>query len=494
MADEIPREIELKLAFRPRDRRRLEQELSGSVSPPQRLVSTYFDTSDRRLAEHGLSLRVRRNGVGRIQTLKALDRGPAAAAERNEWEWRIAGDRPEPALLAETPFAGLLDDSSLLVPRFRTEVDRSVHLLKPAKRIRIEAALDDGLIIAGERQEALHELELELKRGRRDALYDFALRLNEIVPLTFATESKFDRGEALKTGQAAGAAKTATPELGREMPVDRAVKIVLVTALGGLLANLAPTLQGGVEGLHQLRVSLRRLRADLVLFKPLLDTDQARRANDALRRMGRILGDARDWDVFALETLPTIAAKGRTWPHLLLQPAEIKRKAVRATVEDILLGPELTALVLSLAAWIERGLSADDGPVRRVAAGLLDRVARKARKRGKHLRRLDGPELHAVRKSMKKLRYAVAALAPLFDKRDVARYLDDCKSLQKLLGRINDAAAAERLAAETVSPQRKDLQGPKLSLEKWVRGRQRRAQGKLGDAWSDFRAARPFWR
>jgi hypothetical protein len=53
----------------------------------------------------------------------------------------------------------------------------------------------------------------------------------------------------------------------------------------------------------------------LVLFKPLLKREITQRENDALRRLGRILGDARDWDDLVLETLPAIARKDpdKTW-------------------------------------------------------------------------------------------------------------------------------------------------------------------------------------
>jgi inorganic triphosphatase YgiF len=500
-SDGAPREIELKLAFRPADRDRLERLLSGTPSPPQHLVTTYFDTGDRRLAEHGVTLRVRRVGDVRTQTVKALEAGPGAAAERGEWEWPVTDDRPDGARLAETAFADLLAPAARLTPLFRTEVDRSIRVLMPDAGTEVEAAIDEGRILAGEREEPLHELELELKQGHRKELYRLAARLHEAVPLTIATESKFSRGYALRLGHPGGAAKPRAPALARATRTGDAFRRIVRGALGSLLANLAPTLRGDTEGLHQMRVSLRRLRADLVLFKPFLDPDRAAAMNDRLRRLGRILGDARDWDVLVLETLPTILAKapGETWPYALQQAGATHRRAAHAAVEQSLDAPAFTALVLQLSASLEdtdagflREQAPTTRPVSRVAPALLERLAGKVRKRGKHPGRLSGPKLHALRKSMKKLHYGVAALEKLFERREVERFLKGCKSLQKILGRINDAIAAERLVVQA-SQGRKDLVVSVEALTAWSRRRRKKDRRKLDRAWSRFEDARAFW-
>jgi CHAD domain-containing protein len=286
------------------------------------------------------------------------------------------------------------------------------------------------------------------------------------------------------------------------MAADQAFHDIVGSAVGGMIANLAPTLRGDVEGLHQMRVSLRRLRAHLVLFKPLLRRDKAEWVNRHLRDLGRVLGEARDWDVLMLETLPGIAHKhpDDTWPYVLQQAGDARRSAARSLVELKLRTPEFTALVLSLAA----SFAEDDGgflngskavrrPIGRMASKLLDRLARRVRKRGKHVRKLDGLELHALRKSMKKLRYGIAALESLFGGKKLKKYLKVCESLQALLGKINDAAAAERLIAQTTKQTRPDLAEPASLLRAWARRRRERHRRRLGRAWTKFRAASPLW-
>lgn len=53
-----------------------------------------------------------------------------------------------------------------------------------------------------------------------------------------------------------------------------------------------------------MRVALRRARAALKLFEPLLDASTVESFDAQLRRFGHLFGTARDWDVFCLEVLP----------------------------------------------------------------------------------------------------------------------------------------------------------------------------------------------
>ena len=67
-------ESELKFIFEPKDLPKMKAlPLLNDALPQanyQRLVSTYFDTPDRYLWKHGVSLRVRQNEQGLVQTLK----------------------------------------------------------------------------------------------------------------------------------------------------------------------------------------------------------------------------------------------------------------------------------------------------------------------------------------------------------------------------------------------------------------------------------------
>ena len=99
-----PREVELKFQLPPGSRAALESSHAFDAAHPKqhRQVSTYFDTPDSLLDEAGLTLRVRRTGNSRIQTVKSRSSGRGVATSRSEWEWPIDQDVPDVGLLAET--------------------------------------------------------------------------------------------------------------------------------------------------------------------------------------------------------------------------------------------------------------------------------------------------------------------------------------------------------------------------------------------------------
>ncbi len=82
---------------------------------------------------------------------------------------------------------------------FVTRVDRSVALLRLPKGDEIELALDEGVVEAGDATAPIHEVEMELKSGEPDHLYQFALDLLETVPLKIGYIRKGDGGYKLVT-------------------------------------------------------------------------------------------------------------------------------------------------------------------------------------------------------------------------------------------------------------------------------------------------------
>ncbi|MEO8714509.1 MAG: CYTH and CHAD domain-containing protein [Acetobacteraceae bacterium] len=325
-----PEEIEIKFRLPARARAAIRRH--PALSPPRASlpearaeVTTYFDTASGRLGEAGASLRVRRTADGRLtQTLKLGPIAEGPAARRAEWEWPVAIEAPDLGPLAAIDgaeaFAGL---DGTLVPLCATEIDRTVWRIAAADGTTIEAALDRGRIRAGKRRVAVSELELELKSGSPGVLYRLALELAESVPLCLEPASKAERGARL-AGLAGRAAST--PEnvaLDREMTGAQAFCRIIGAAVGHMRVNLEPAVRGHVEGVHQVRVAARRLRAAIALFKPLLEPDTAGPFNSELRRSGQVFGAARDWDVFVTETLPRAEADGLApeWLRLLAAAA-----------------------------------------------------------------------------------------------------------------------------------------------------------------------------
>jgi triphosphatase len=82
-------DVELKLWVAPEEIVALRNHPHFSGSPhnptPQILDSIYFDSDDRLLRDHGLTLRVRHVGDKHVQTIKSTDHG-VGLFERSEWE------------------------------------------------------------------------------------------------------------------------------------------------------------------------------------------------------------------------------------------------------------------------------------------------------------------------------------------------------------------------------------------------------------------------
>src|SRR5215207_8160611 len=264
----IATEIELKLSARARDlpavTRMLEARANGRANGRRaRLVSTYFDTPDHELARRGLALRVRERGGRYVQTVKSGEcpDGTAdgiadgTALARGEWEDPIGGPSPDP----HAPESGRLlpaEAVDRLAPLFRTEIVRRTIWLKPTRATRIEAAIDQGMILAQGRDagEAITEIEFELKRGDVAAVHAAAVDLD--------------------------------PGLTGHQALQRIAR----ACLDQMQQNEAAVLAGLPEGIHQMRVALRRLRAVLAAFGPMLPKRQRRCLTAELLRLGEALG------------------------------------------------------------------------------------------------------------------------------------------------------------------------------------------------------------
>ncbi len=498
-----PSEIELKLRLTQDAGGILERApaFAGTVPEQRRETTQYFDTPELALAAHGFTLRIRSSGNRRVQTLKTTASEPGAASHRGEWEWEV--ERAEPALdrLAETPAAAVVPDvARRLRPVFVTEIERRGRRLRIDAGTEIEAAHDRGRIAAGDADENVDELELELKQGAPAALYRLAIALHETVPMRLAPESKAARGYRLRTGRAPQAVHAPKLRLRRKVRANEALRAIVGSIIGGILANVAAAEAGEPEGIHQLRVGLRQLRSALVLFAPMLEPNATRLFTDELRRLGRVFGARRDRDVFCLETLPALLESGAAaWTGPLRTLAEHDREAAQVPVLEALHGPDFTSLALGLATWcedgvVEPGLLGDKRWGKRldsVAPGLLDRLAGKVAKRA---RRTDRPErLHDLRKSLKKLRYATEFAGSLYGRKAVKRYRSRCQALQEQLGTINDARVTPQLVERLLDERSLELAPAIAALTAWSARRERKARRHLHGALRGFEASAPFW-
>ena len=270
------REVELKLDVPTRSLYRLArssllQAARKKSSKPATLVSVYFDTDKLRLRDKGLSLRVRRVGRRHIQTIKQENGESGTLFSRNEWEHPIRGRQPDLDVARDAALAPVFTKKVRrgLKPIFETRVRRTIYPIQSGNS-EIELTIDKGKVEAGRQSSPLCEVELELKRGESAELFKLARMLAEEVPVQLAVKSKAEHGYALIAGRGAEAVKAAPVALTPAHSRQAAFQAIARACLRQLVANQAATLGGDAEGLHQMRVALRRLRAAISLFGDML--------------------------------------------------------------------------------------------------------------------------------------------------------------------------------------------------------------------------------
>jgi inorganic triphosphatase YgiF len=459
-----PREIELKLQLPDGAAELLPRvaPLSEVAGRTTRLDATYFDTSDRLLQKHAMALRLRRVGRQWVQTLKVDDSARGGLSSRSEWESPAKLRRGKPqidlSLLHDTPLPALLAKhaASSLLPVFRSKFVRTAWLVN-FRKSRIEVAMDRGTIEAqrdGRRvAEPIAELELELKEGRAEDLVRLALQLagrgRRALALVPLARSKAARGyrlaDAAATPPTKAAARGFVQVLDPKMSSGAALRAIIAHGLDVLLANTDALRDlHDPEYVHQARVALRRMRSALRLF----DREQADFPSalaDEMRWAARLLGNARDWDVFAGQTLPALIAGAHQEiganAQALADRAQKRCDAARSAVASELASARYAQLVLRVQAW-----TLTKPPDGRTLERLAPRALRKASARllaaARFFAALSPERRHRVRILAKRLRYALDFLSVALPKSATEQYVAALSDLQDVLGELNDAAVA----------------------------------------------------
>lgn len=431
-------EMELKLEL---DAAGME-DLSGSdlladapIAVSQRAI--YFDTPDQALLDAGLSLRIRKEGERRVQTVKASG-ATAGLFVRPEWEFDVADDEP---VLDHTSLVRALigNGADAITPVFVVENERRQWMIGS-----IEISLDDGRVIAGDRETPFVEVELEHKAGDPAAIFALARRIDAVAPVQLGVMSKAERGYRLR-GPALAASKAHRVALDEGMTAASALQAIGFACLRHYRLNVPLVLDHqDAAALHQARVAIRRLRSALTIHKTVFTDRALPRLNAELRWLAAELGKARDIDV---------VLKSTSEEDIRAQLLEA-RTAAYDTAGLALQSARARGLMIDLAEWLSMGewlrddanAEAQTTPVLGFAARTLRKLRKKVKRQGHNLEALDDESRHELRKTAKKLRYATEFFAALYDrKRDrrrFKRFLAALEGLQDSLGDLNDLSAA----------------------------------------------------
>ncbi|MCG5242623.1 CHAD domain-containing protein [Azospirillum doebereinerae] len=505
------REVELKLHVAPADLARVAglpavREGADGPATVSHLRTVYYDTPDLRLFASGIALRVRRDGDRFIQTLKTVNSATpgdsAAVAVRREWEWTVAGEAPDVSVLTASGVAGLVpaDAQGALRPLFVTDFRRTAVLVRPDPATAIEVAVDEGHVTAGSETLPISEVELELKAGRVGRLFDLALRLQQAVPMRIGTESKAELGLRLVTGRLPPPVESEPLALSPVTTVAEAYRHILRHALRQFLANEACALAGGdVEGLHRMRIALRRLRIAHRLFAPVIASPEADRLVAESRTLAKRLGPARGWDVLLAGVIDPLSSSPKAPAGLALLAATARNAGAGPAREAVaaILAPHCAATVLALAAWLEDGRwlgeadkerrAALNAPVTTVAPVWLSlRLA----KLGKTAKIPDEPkDREKLRRRLRTLRYVAEFFRGLYAEAATLPFLAALDSLLAALDADHDAATGRRMLAALPGADAATV----AATAAWIDRQADKRRKALPDLWKRFRDTPVFW-
>ncbi|MGD9529607.1 CHAD domain-containing protein [Pseudonocardia sp.] len=235
-------------------------------------------------------------------------------------------------------------------------------------------------------------------------------------------------------------------------PAPHHVRAALDLRLRAMLRHDPGTRDGtDIEELHQMRVSVRRMRATLKAARPLLDAAWADGLRAELGWLGRALGPVRDLDVMLLRLRGEAAAlpdRERAAAEVLVGGLETEHAQARITMLAALNAPRYTALVERLADAVRLPLPTPSATQSRPE--LIDLVRKEVRRLAKAVERAgdDPPDevLHALRIDGKRVRYTGELVEPAMGRkqaRSVKQLLTATADLQEVLGEHQDACVAE---------------------------------------------------
>ena len=396
----------------------------GEPMPARIFVSTYHDTSDLRLARHGITFRHRVEDGTRLWQLKI----PSGEA-------RIELEVPGPPARPPSELTGLLaahlrDQPLVRVARLRTR-------RQGVRKDGAEIVEDSVSVFEAQRvTRRFREVEIELLDGDERTLQRLArlLRKAGAKPGVFrpklyqALDLVFDREPRT---------------LGADAAPGEAVGLALVEQHWNLLDHDPGTRFGAdPEDLHQMRVATRRARAFLRAARELLEPVWAEGLRAELGWLGSALGPARDADVLLDHVRAEVEAIGKDAEPLraLVSSLEAERETARGAAVAAL----SESRYFDLLDLLEQ---AGDPPlVPEASSSLADlwwaEFGRTRRAFDKLDKKSSDAELHSARIRVKRARYA-AELAAHELGEPGRRFVDAAKKLQDALGEHQDSCVAE---------------------------------------------------
>lgn len=431
---------------------------------PFGLRAVYYDTADHVLLANRITLRRREGGSDAGWHVKL----PAGLGARREVHAPLGSSRQEPLPDTLRHVIEIVLRGRPLHAVLVLETTRSVSRLLDADGTQLAELADDEVTATNPDTtsvRAWREWEVELAPGvdradgeaMLDAVGDLLTRAGASPS---ASKSKLSRG----LGDALPGSTTTGPAPLVELPKKTAGAFV-TTTVAHLVADLhaldPQARDAAVDAVHRFRTTVRRLRSVLRVYRGVLDDDETAWLDQSLAGLGRIAGASRDLEVAGqqIEILAARAPEGYVSHESVGRLQATLREAARDASHDLdraMTDPayfELLDRLDAVLAVVPTGLEIQT-PAKDFVAAALERETKRAGKRvTKALRPLaeegenaDLESLHAARKAVRRLRYALEARKAAGLKGPGS--IKAAHAVQDLLGDgLDSAAAADRVHA-----------------------------------------------
>jgi CHAD domain-containing protein len=426
--------------------------------PALNLVAVYYDTEDLRLARAGVTLRYRTgddNGAAWTLKLPSLDtrelRDEVVIAEAN------GNNVPDEARRLTTAFARGAELHR--VARLRTR-RRRWSLRETGGRELAELVDDRVSVLDGRRvTQRFHELEIEARSSDLAGLRRIEAALGQMGFAPTSQSPKVFRALGPRAADRSDIPEPATGSPGS--PVADAASAAMSSAIRRLMLHDLHARLHDAEGVHQMRVSARRLRGYLRTFAPLVQAEWANGINEDLRRLARALGNARDLDVMITQ-LREVTFNGVAAITPMLHVMEGRRAAARRALDAELESDRYVGLLGRLIE-IPRAsvLSAEASePCRSALPRLVSEAWQPLSDAVEELNeKVSDDRYHEVRIHAKRARYIAEAAAPWLGRqagRDADRFARHAEEVQNVLGERQDAVIMRQALLEEAAKRPED--------------------------------------
>lgn len=421
-----------------------------------RNIDTYLDTFDWLLMKNKLALRYRTTNGASMYTIKSMGAIGDGIAKRMETEVPLDAPVDDHSEIRVKQISEIVND--IIYPRkllehvqIRTERRRYEVITPKGEEIALAFDISSFLtrgLHKPKRAKKLQEMEAEVISGSERALTTLASLISRAFHFQPSNTSKLEVGiDRLKVA----IPSKKLPEKLRVLLDDRldlAIRKILTHQLQRFCEQI-PGIQRDIdiEFVHQARVTTRRMRSLLRLFRDAVPESAGAYLRRELKWLGEVLGAVRDLDVFLLnlsqfkqQVVRFPAKKKKVFEEWIEDHRRISLKALIHALES----QRYRNFERHLVRFLGRQLPAHPRAaravklVREIAPIVITEKYDAVIKQGNKV--LENPKLkefHRLRIQMKRLRYACEFMDPAYGGA-LDQFIGRTVEIQDCLGQIQD--------------------------------------------------------